>query len=137
MTTGRERVGRYMENVRRQNGLTQKQVALGAEVARVTVHEWEAGTRMPGVLTFIAWCRAVRADPAQAITAVEMLVEDSIGGARACNDSLFAGRALRVAGEIAQRGGDDCPVLSSLTPASAPPRSPYRLVNHKSTSVGK
>lgn len=74
--TQRERVGRWMTLQRERNGLTQKQVALGAGVARVTVHEWEAGTRMPGVLTFLAWCRAALIEPVQAIEAVEMMGRD-------------------------------------------------------------
>lgn len=75
--TARERVGQWMALVRVRNGLTQKQVALGSGVARVTVHEWEAGKRMPNLLTFVAWCRAAMVEPERAISAVELLADEA------------------------------------------------------------
>ena len=77
LTPARTRVGAWMRLVRARQHLTLKEVAVGCGVARVTVYTWEAGDRMPGVLLFIAWCRAVFIEPAQAISTVEILTEDA------------------------------------------------------------
>lgn len=72
----RGRVGRWMRLMRERNGLTEQQVALGAGVSRNTLWTWEAGQRMPGLLTFVAWCRAAMVEPERAIRSVELLADE-------------------------------------------------------------
>ena len=66
-----------MRLTRERNGITNKQVALAAGISLNTLWTWEAGERMPGLLTFVAWCRAVVVDPERAIATVELIAGEA------------------------------------------------------------